>query len=41
MNPYPLNTLFKLIQDTGVHHVHAELTNHADHLGAMLFFKKG
>ena len=41
MNPYPLNTLFKLIQDTGVRHVHAELTNHADHLGAMLFFKKG
>jgi 2-polyprenyl-3-methyl-5-hydroxy-6-metoxy-1,4-benzoquinol methylase len=41
MNPYPLNTLFKLIQDAGVRHVHAELTNHADHLGAMLFFQKG
>jgi ubiquinone/menaquinone biosynthesis C-methylase UbiE len=41
MNPYPLNTVFKLIQDTGVRHIHTELTNHADHLGAMLFFKKG
>jgi 2-polyprenyl-3-methyl-5-hydroxy-6-metoxy-1,4-benzoquinol methylase len=41
MNPYPLNALFKLIQDAGARHVHAELTNHADHLGAMLFFRKG
>lgn len=41
MNPYPLNALFKLIQDAGVRHVHTELTNHADHLGAMLFFRKG
>jgi 2-polyprenyl-3-methyl-5-hydroxy-6-metoxy-1,4-benzoquinol methylase len=41
MNPYPLNTLFKLIHDAGVRRVHAELTNHADHLGAMLFFRKG
>jgi 2-polyprenyl-3-methyl-5-hydroxy-6-metoxy-1,4-benzoquinol methylase len=41
MNPYPLNTLFKLIQDAGVCHIHAELTNHAGHLGALLFFRKG
>jgi hypothetical protein len=41
MNAYPLNPLFKLIQDAGVRHIHAELTNHADHLGAMLFFRKG
>jgi 2-polyprenyl-3-methyl-5-hydroxy-6-metoxy-1,4-benzoquinol methylase len=40
MNPYPLNALFKLIQDSGVRRIHTELTNHADHLGAMLFFKK-
>ena len=41
MNPYPLNTLFKLIQDAGVRQIHAELTNHAEHLGALLFFRKG
>jgi 2-polyprenyl-3-methyl-5-hydroxy-6-metoxy-1,4-benzoquinol methylase len=41
MNPYPLNTLFKLIQDAGVRQMHAELTNHAGHLGALLFFRKG
>jgi 2-polyprenyl-3-methyl-5-hydroxy-6-metoxy-1,4-benzoquinol methylase len=41
MNPYPLNALFKLIQDAGARRIHAELTNHADHLGAMLFFRKG
>jgi len=41
MNPYSLNTLFKLIQDAGVRHIHAELTNHAEHLGALLFFRKG
>jgi hypothetical protein len=41
MNPYPLNVLFKLIQDAGVRHVHAEFTNHAGHLGALLFFRKG
>ena len=41
MNPYPLNALLKLIQDAGVRHVHAELTNHAGHLGALLFFRKG
>ena len=41
MNPYPLNTLFKLIQDAGVRRIHAELTNHAGHLGALLFFRKG
>jgi ubiquinone/menaquinone biosynthesis C-methylase UbiE len=41
MNPYPLNVLFKLIQDSGVRRIHADLTNHADHLGAMLFFRKG
>ena len=40
MNPYRLNPLFKLIQDAGVHHIHAELTNHAGHLGALLFFRK-
>jgi len=41
MNPYPLNQLFKLIQDAGVRRIHAELTNHAGHLGALLFFRKG
>jgi hypothetical protein len=41
IDAYPLNTLFKLIQDAGVGHVHAELTNHAGHLGALLFFRKG
>jgi len=41
MNPYPLNRLFKMIHDAGVRRIHAELTNHADHLGAMLFFRKG
>jgi 2-polyprenyl-3-methyl-5-hydroxy-6-metoxy-1,4-benzoquinol methylase len=41
MNAYPLNTLFKLIQVAGVRHIHAELTNHAEHLGALLFFRKG
>jgi 2-polyprenyl-3-methyl-5-hydroxy-6-metoxy-1,4-benzoquinol methylase len=41
MNPYPLNALFKLVQDAGVRRIHAELTSHADHLGAMLFFRKG
>ena len=40
MNAYPLNTLFKLIQDAGVGHIHAELTNHAEHLGALLFSGK-
>ena len=33
MNPYPLNTVFKLMQDAGVRHIHAELTNHAGRLG--------
>ena len=41
MNPYPLNTLFKQLQDAGVRRIHAELTNHAEHLGALLFFRKG
>lgn len=41
MNPYPLNALFALIQDAGVRRIHTELTNHAEHLGAMLFFRKG
>jgi len=41
MNPYPLNALFKLIQDAGVRRIHAELTNHAEHLGALLFFRRG
>jgi ubiquinone/menaquinone biosynthesis C-methylase UbiE len=40
MNAYPLNEVFRLIQDAGVRRIHAELTNHADHLGALLFFRK-
>ena len=40
MNPYPLNPVFKLIQDAGVRRMCIELTNHTGHLGALLCFAK-
>lgn len=41
MNAYPLNVVFRLIQDSGIGRMHIELTNHAGHLGATVFCRKG
>ena len=40
MNPYPLNAVFGLIQEAGVHSFRVELTDHAGHLGAIFVFRK-
>jgi 2-polyprenyl-3-methyl-5-hydroxy-6-metoxy-1,4-benzoquinol methylase len=40
MNPYPLNSVFALLQEGGVRTLHVELTDHAGHLGATLVFRK-
>jgi SAM-dependent methyltransferase len=40
MNPYNLNKVIFMLQDCGVSAVHAQLTNHGGHLGAILMFAK-
>jgi SAM-dependent methyltransferase len=40
MNSYDLAALFALLGDRGCTHVHARMTNHGGHLGAMLVFEK-
>ncbi len=41
MNQYDLGALLSLLGDRGCTHVHARLTDHGGHLGAMLIFKAG
>jgi ubiquinone/menaquinone biosynthesis C-methylase UbiE len=41
MNTYSLNQVIFMLQDCGVSAVHAHLTNHGGHLGAILLFAKG
>lgn len=41
MNPYPLNAVFRLLQESGVRTLRVDLTDHAGHLGATFLFKKG
>jgi SAM-dependent methyltransferase len=41
MNEYDLAELVTLLGDRGCTHVHARLTDHGGHLGAMLLFKRG
>jgi ubiquinone/menaquinone biosynthesis C-methylase UbiE len=41
MNPYPLNTVFRIIQRAGVERVSSQLTDHGGHLGMLLLFRKG
>ena len=40
MNPYPLNTVFALLQEAGVRTLRVDLTDHAGHLGATFLFRK-
>ena len=40
MNAYDLGALFTLLADHGCTHVHARLTDHGGHMGAMLVFRK-
>lgn len=40
MNAYDLGALCTLLADRGCTHVHARLTDHGGHLGAMLLFQK-
>lgn len=40
MFQYDLGALFALLGDHGCTHVHARLTNHGGHLGAMLLFRR-
>jgi SAM-dependent methyltransferase len=40
MNVYDLGTLFSRLADHGCTHVHARLTDHGGHLGAMLLYRK-
>jgi SAM-dependent methyltransferase len=40
MNNYDLGALVTLLGDRGCTHVHARLTNHGGHLGAMLLFRR-
>jgi hypothetical protein len=40
MNPYPLNTVFGLLQEAGVRTLRVDLTDHAGHLGATFLFRK-
>lgn len=40
MNEYDLSQLFAWLADQGCSHVHARLTDHGGHLGAMLLFRK-
>lgn len=41
MHEYDLAVLFAWLGDHGCRHVHARLTDHGGHLGAMLLFQKG
>ena len=40
MNEYDMGDLFERLSDHGCTHVHARLTDHGGHLGAMLLFRK-
>lgn len=40
MNDYNLNELFQILQLSGIEDVHAEYTDHAGHLGVVLYFRK-
>jgi SAM-dependent methyltransferase len=40
MNNYDLGALITLLRDRGCAHVHARLTDHGGHLGAMLLFRR-
>jgi hypothetical protein len=40
MNEYDLGALFTLLSDHGCTAVHARLTDHGGHLGAMLLLRK-
>ena len=41
MNTYDLGDLLTMLGEHGCTHVHARLTDHGGHLGAMLLFRKG
>ena len=41
MNQYDLGALLSLLGDRGCTHVHARLTDHGGHMGAMLIFRAG
>jgi hypothetical protein len=41
MNNYDLGVLYRLLAENGCREVHARLTDHGGHLGAMLIFRKG
>ncbi len=40
MNEYDMSVLFALLAERGCTHIHARLTDHGGHLGAMLLFQK-
>ena len=40
MNEYDMGALFSLLAERGCTHLHARLTDHGGHLGAMLLFQK-
>lgn len=41
MNSYDIGALYRMLADNGCGEVHARLTDHGGHLGAMLIFRKG
>lgn len=41
MNNYDIGAIYRLLSEQGCTHVHARLTDHGGHLGAMLIFQKG
>lgn len=40
MIPYHMNEVLFRLQESGVHHLHVELTDHGGELGALLYFQK-
>ena len=40
MNNYDLGALYRMLSDSGCREVHARLTDHGGHLGAMLIFRR-
>ena len=40
MNEYNMGDIMTLLRDRGCSHVHARLTDHGGHLGAMLIFQR-
>ena len=41
MNAYSLNSLFRVLYETGCERVESHFTNHEGYIGAVLFFRKG